>query len=208
MCAKQRRSTIPVYKVALDRRHPGRCTLPYRRAVLLDCSTRAAAMVVLSHTPAAPTAARASRRGVVCAATRRPAHAAQHQPQQQVGSRICGFDCGAGLPCLNPLAALASACTQGLEGRPQQAGAAPLSSGANLGAAAGLDSAPAAATAGPPPPTAPLKRLQLHYRSLWEQPVLHHSISGGEWRGVPMQPVSQACAGCWTCSPPVLPCRR
>lgn len=32
-------------------------------------------------------------------------------------------------------------------------------------------------------------RLQLHYRTTWSAPVLHHSIAGSEWRGVPLQKV-------------------
>lgn len=35
--------------------------------------------------------------------------------------------------------------------------------------------------------------LQFHYHnSSWSQPILHASISGGEWKGVPMQQASQA----------------
>lgn len=53
------------------------------------------------------------------------------------------------------------------------------------------------------------QRLQLHYRTQWSQPLLHHSLAGGEWRGVPMQRVgaqladtrgnrcrTAACRGC------------
>ncbi|PSC75747.1 fumarylacetoacetase [Micractinium conductrix] len=46
----------------------------------------------------------------------------------------------------------------------------------------------------PPPP--PLG-LQLHYRTSWQQPVLHHSVNGGEWRGVEMQQVVSG-TGWWT----------
>lgn len=35
------------------------------------------------------------------------------------------------------------------------------------------------------------QRLQLHYRTRWEQPILHHSLAGGEWQGLPMQRVSR-----------------
>ncbi|KAL4425696.1 hypothetical protein ABPG75_009712 [Micractinium tetrahymenae] len=44
-----------------------------------------------------------------------------------------------------------------------------------------------AAAAAPPP--AQETGLQLHYRTSWERPVLHHSINGGEWQVVEMQQV-------------------
>ena len=47
------------------------------------------------------------------------------------------------------------------------------------------------------PPTRPT--LQLHYRTSWQQPVLHHSVNGGEWRGVEMQ---QVCVGAGVCTRP------
>lgn len=39
------------------------------------------------------------------------------------------------------------------------------------------------------PPLQPAVRLQLHYRSSWLQPILHHSLRGGEWSSAAMQPV-------------------
>ena len=47
----------------------------------------------------------------------------------------------------------------------------------------------------PLPPDA-AARLQLHYHTSWQQPVLHHSINGGEWQGFEMQPVVSG-SGWW-----------
>ena len=53
-----------------------------------------------------------------------------------------------------------------------------------------------AAGGGLPSPADAATRLQLHYHTSWQQPVLHHSINGGEWRGLEMQPVVSG-SGWW-----------
>jgi hypothetical protein len=54
----------------------------------------------------------------------------------------------------------------------------------------------AAAGGSLPSPADAATRLQLHYHTSWQQPVLHHSINGGEWRGLEMQPVVSG-SGWW-----------
>ena len=58
------------------------------------------------------------------------------------------------------------------------------------GAAAGFGGGVQPQPAGQPLTQQQPARLELHYRTSWHQPVLHHSISGGEWQGVPLQRVS------------------
>ena len=58
--------------------------------------------------------------------------------------------------------------------------AAPAADAAHVADAASSSSSPSS----PPSPS-----LQLHYYSSWDQPVLHHSINGGEWQGLKMQKV-------------------
>ena len=59
--------------------------------------------------------------------------------------------------------------------------------------------AAAPAAAQPGQDAAREQRLQLHYRTRWQQPLLHHSLAGGEWRSVPMQQVSAQCCAVAKC---------
>lgn len=162
--------------------------------LLLQSSSNSMAASLQSTAPL-----RAARRGAV----RRSAQAAQHFQQPQVRSLISIGCCSRPANAARPKNPRPHPCLQGLEQRQQVASAAVLEgSGSSSPAPAGLRAsaaaaptaaAPAAPAAKPPPPDG--HRLQLHYRSTWQQPVLHHSICGGEWRGVPMQRV-----GAWGAS--------